>query len=162
LAGRFHRRLTRGFWSYAVGGAVILLVAFLTGSVEAGEIAAIVLCIGVPVALLLLVGLGEWKAGRRFRAPRGRVVSSHQVMEHGWPILCVRHAADDPSVWQFINGDGDTDDESDRVTVHIQQLIGLDPSICTAVDVPPGWRASRPSEDAPWSFAPDGQQTLLG
>jgi hypothetical protein len=161
LAGRFHRLVRRWLWGYAGIIAVVLLFGWVTGSFETAKLAAVILMVVVVVGAGLLRGSAEWKAGRRFAAPKGRVLTSRQVMEQEWPILCIRHDADDSGTWQFVNGHGDTENEADRVTAHIQQLIERDPSICAVADMPNGWRARRQSEDAPWNVAADGEQHPL-
>jgi len=85
-----------------------------------------------------------------FESPGGLVITTRQVMEQGWPILLVSHDADEPRGWQFVNGQGDTDDRASGIPVHIEHVIERDPSVVELADLPEGWRARRDSEGSPW------------
>lgn len=89
-----------------------------------------------------------------FDSPNGLVITTRQVMEQGWPLLLVTHDAEEPGGWQFLNGSGDTDDPANGIHVHVEHVIERDPSVTELADLPPGWRAWRESEDAPWVREP--------
>lgn len=85
-----------------------------------------------------------------FEAFSGLVITTRQVMYEGWPILLVTHDNGDPQGWQFINGQGDTDDRADGMAVHVEHVIERDPSIRELADLPLGWQARRATVDDPW------------
>jgi hypothetical protein len=92
-----------------------------------------------------------------FESADGIVITARQVMEHGWPILLVTHDRDEPRGWQFVNGQGDTDDRANGVTVHAAHVVERDPSVAELADLPPGWRAWRDSEEQPWNRTPESE-----
>ena len=80
-------------------------------------------------------------------------ITTRQVLRDGWPILLVTHDADD-GAWQFVNGDGDTDDTSSAMVVGVETMSGVDQTILELADLPLGWRAWRASPNDPWRRAP--------
>jgi hypothetical protein len=90
-----------------------------------------------------------------FDSPNGLVITTRQVMEQGWPVLLVTHDADEPRGWQFLNGQGDTDDPADGIPVHVEHVIERDPSLTELADLPAGWRAWRSSVADAWTRAPE-------
>jgi hypothetical protein len=91
----------------------------------------------------------------RFESPSGLVITTRQVMEQGWPILLVTHDNEHPTGWQFLNGDGDTGDAANGISVHAEHVLERDPTVAELADLPLGWRAWRESEDHPWVRAPE-------
>jgi hypothetical protein len=89
-----------------------------------------------------------------FSSPQGLVFATRQVMDEGWPVLYVEHAAGDGS-WQFVNGvAGDTEDEANVVLVHAEHVLELDPTLRRLADLPPGWCAWRPPGSDDWTRGP--------
>jgi hypothetical protein len=80
-------------------------------------------------------------------------ITTHQVMREGWPILLVTHDVDD-GAWQFVNGDGDTDDTDSSMVVAAADVAALDPSLGELAGLPRGWRAWREAVDRPWRLEP--------
>jgi hypothetical protein len=150
-----HAGLTRWLWGRAVILAVAILVGWMAGNFYAGLTVAVILILGLFFGMSLLSGWLEWRLGRRFAAPRGRVMTTDQVMEQDRPILLVTHGDDESGGWRFVNGRGDIDESSHGISVHIQQMIERDPSLSAIADLPLGWRAWRSSEDASWNRAPN-------
>jgi hypothetical protein len=89
-----------------------------------------------------------------FDSPNGLVITTRQVMEHGWPILLVTHDDQEPRGWQFVNGRGDTDDPTTGIPVHVEHVIERDPTVEELADLPPGWRAWRATESDAWIREP--------
>jgi hypothetical protein len=85
-----------------------------------------------------------------FDSPNGLVITTRQVMEEGWPILLVAHDAEEPRGWQFLNGNGDTEDRANGIPVHVEHVIERDASVVELADLPPGWQARRASEREQW------------
>jgi hypothetical protein len=75
-------------------------------------------------------------------------------MDDHWPILLVTHDDEEPEGWQFVNGEGDTDDTTDGIAVHVEHVIERDSSVLELADLPPGWWARRDREDEPWIREP--------
>jgi hypothetical protein len=74
-------------------------------------------------------------------------------MYDDWPILLVSHR--DDGTWSFVNGWGDTDDESNAMTVHVELLVALDPSTKAFADLRNGWRAWRETRTDEWHREPE-------
>jgi hypothetical protein len=75
------------------------------------------------------------------------VISIHQIVRDGEPVLHVVHDADDGG-WQFLGWD-DADIE-DSTVVALRQIVQLDESIAALADLPPGWHAWRRTATEPW------------
>ena len=88
-----------------------------------------------------------------FESANGLIFTTRQVMCDGWTILTVTHDVED-GAWQFVNGWGDTDDASDGMAVHVEHIIGLDPSILLLTDLPLGWQAWREHPEDEWVREP--------
>ena len=88
-----------------------------------------------------------------FGTPEGLVFTSRHVMYEGWPILLVSHDADDEA-WQFVNGDGNTDEGVKPMLVHPEHVVELDPSVLVLADLPLGWQAWRGSVQDEWRREP--------
>jgi hypothetical protein len=99
----------------------------------------------LPSSFLYLGGI-EWRLGRRFRAPHGRVTVSRSVAESGAPILFVVHRASGD--WVFAESRVDAEREG-ATALHIQQVLELDISVGAIGGLPPGSAAVR---DAPGSL----------
>ena len=80
-------------------------------------------------------------------------ITTRQVMREGRPILLVTHDADD-GAWQFLNGQGDTDDTDSAMVVAPAEVAALDPSVGELAELPLGWRAWRETVDQPWRLEP--------
>jgi len=80
------------------------------------------------------------------QAPNVATVTCRPVIE-GAPILVVTHYLDDHS-WAFL--DGQVWDQSKALVVGMKTVIDAHPYIKELADLPPGWRAERASEEAPW------------
>ena len=85
--------------------------------------------------------------------PSALALTTRQVMREGWPILLVTHDADD-GAWQFVNGQGDTDDIESALLVEVGHIVELDPSVSELADLPLGWRAWRPAAGDEWVREP--------
>jgi hypothetical protein len=137
--------------------ATAIVIAWITDSFYTGLAVAAVLYVVLFIGSNLFVGWLKWRIAKRFAAPQGLVVTTRQVMEQGWPILLVTHDDVEPRGWQFVNGHGDTDDPADGIPIHVQHVVDRDFSVRAVVNLPPGWRAWRSSEDEPWSRAADAE-----
>ena len=82
----------------------------------------------------------------------GLVIASRAVMYDNWPILLVTHW--EPGNWHFVNGHGDTDDVADSMTVHVEHVLALDPSIGLLRDLPAGWQGWRGTPADAWTRQP--------
>src|SRR5687767_12544144 len=73
-------------------------------------------------------------------------ITTWQVLREGHPILRVVHYSDDDS-WAFTCGT--TDDPKDGL-VGMGCIAGLDPTLGTIADLPPGWGACRKAVGEEW------------
>ena len=64
------------------------------------------------------------------------------------PILYVSHDRDG---WQFLDGGPVTMD--DAAVVGMGAMLRLDPTLAQVADLPRGWIATRPAQDAEWTRA---------
>jgi hypothetical protein len=79
-------------------------------------------------------------------------LTTRQVVSDGLPVLSATHFSDDDS-WAFTCGT--TASEEDAMVVAMHEVVGLDPTLHTIADLPPGWRAHRAAIGAPWVRVPD-------
>jgi hypothetical protein len=87
-----------------------------------------------------------------FDQPRNcAMITLRSIAFDGAPILHVTHDLDDHG-WQFL-GLNDFS-ESDACVIALDEAGALDPSVLELADLPPGWRAWRPSRGAPWHREP--------
>jgi hypothetical protein len=91
--------------------------------------------------------------GLAFLTPIGGVFTSKKVMYKSWPILLVSHDAEDEA-WQFVNGHGDTEYDTDGMIVLVDEVLELDASIALVADLPLGWRAWRETANHDWIREP--------
>ena len=79
------------------------------------------------------------------------VSSQRAVMLRTVPILLVIHIAGEDQ-WMFLSGQEPPSDPS--VTVPLDQVLKLDPSVMELSDLPVNWKASRSSDKVPWIRSP--------
>lgn len=91
----------------------------------------------------------NWKFGD---PPNVAVVASRKVVFQAAWIYCVYHHAED-GAWEF-HPTGGIGDESELAVVALRTIVEIDPSIATLCDLPLGWCAWRPEEQAPWQRMP--------
>ncbi|HEY2891505.1 MAG TPA: hypothetical protein VGJ31_12795 [Dongiaceae bacterium] len=85
-----------------------------------------------------------------FRDPPNLAVIVHRNIISGEKaIALVTHDVDDGG-WQFLSDEIGPLNESDGMVVGLGQIVTRDPSLMTLANLPVGWRAWRPSKDAPW------------
>ena len=92
-----------------------------------------------------------------FPSPNGLVFTSRQVMYERWPILLVSHDASDEA-WQFVNGEGDTEEDTEPMLIHPEHVVDLDPSVLELTDLPLGWLAWRADAQDGWTRTPQEPQ----
>jgi hypothetical protein len=143
---RVHRAITSWLWGRAAILAVAVAVGWITGSFFTGLVVAFIAFGGFFLSSFLYLGGIEWRLGRRFRAPHGRVTVSRSVAESGAPILFVVHRASGD--WVFAESRVDAEREG-ATALHIQQVLELDISVGAIGGLPPGSAAVR---DAPGSL----------
>jgi hypothetical protein len=85
-----------------------------------------------------------------FRDPSNLAVIVHRnVMTRKKPIALVTHDADDGG-WQFLSDETGPLSVGDAAVMGLGEMVALDPTLTALADLPVGWRAWRPSKDAPW------------
>jgi len=83
--------------------------------------------------------------------PNCAVITLRSIVFDGDPILHVTHDEEDHG-WQFLSlHDAEM---ADAAVVSLEEIVDLDPTICTVADLPPGWRAWRQSKSARWIRGP--------
>jgi len=83
--------------------------------------------------------------------PNCAVFTLRSIIVGGAPILHVTHDEEDHG-WQFL-GAGDVD-MKDAALVGLGEIVAHDASVLEVADMPPGWRAWRPSKSSPWQRSP--------
>lgn len=84
-----------------------------------------------------------------FDQPRNcAAISLRQIVREGAPVLLVTHDEDDHG-WQFLDG-SESPNEGEAVIVCMSHAVDSDPTLYELADLPPGWRAWRPSVSEPW------------
>lgn len=78
--------------------------------------------------------------------PRLGVLTTAAVLE-GSPILMVSHDEDDGG-WQFLCGT--SNDPEDGRIVHLEEIVGRDPTVMAVADLPLGWIAFRSAVGGQW------------
>ena len=81
--------------------------------------------------------------------PDAAAITTRQVLD-GAPVLSVVHYSDDNS-WAFTCGG--TSNEADGRVVSMSAILSMQPLLVTVAGLPPGWTATRRSEDDPWELA---------
>ena len=74
-------------------------------------------------------------------------ITTKQVVNESKPILMVVHYLEDDS-WSFTCGT--TNHSEDLMIVGMGEIVGLDPTLSSIADLPPGWYATRESVNADW------------
>jgi hypothetical protein len=82
--------------------------------------------------------------------PRLGVLTTAAVLQ-GAPILMVSHDEDDGG-WQFLCGT--SNDPEDGRIVHLEEIVGRDPTVTAVADLPLGWIAFRSAVGAEWQREP--------
>jgi hypothetical protein len=82
--------------------------------------------------------------------PRLGVVTTAAVLA-GAPILMVSHDADDGG-WQFLCGTSNAPEEG-RI-VHLEEIVGMDPTVTEVADLALGWLAFRSAVGGEWHREP--------
>ena len=81
------------------------------------------------------------------QSPNTAAITTRQIIDEKKTVLVVVHYADDHS-WGFLCGT--TNYEKDGRVITMRSAIALDESLLTIADLPPGWKAQRPSRGEPW------------
>lgn len=81
------------------------------------------------------------------QAPDVACITCRSVVD-GAPVLVVTHYEDDHS-WAFL--DGQAYDPSSTLVVAMSTVLERHPTLTEVADLLPGWTATRPAADQPWS-----------
>lgn len=81
------------------------------------------------------------------QAPNVAAITTRQVLEEGFPILCVVHYADDHS-WAFCCGTSNA--SKDGHVIGMGEALKLDSTLIEIANLPPGHYATRKAVGAPW------------
>jgi len=79
-------------------------------------------------------------------------VSDASVVDDRAPVLLVVHYSDDDS-WGFFSGEPFTPERGK--VIGMGEALGLDPTLRTIADLPPGWTATRQNVDDSWDRQAD-------
>jgi len=82
-------------------------------------------------------------------APNIAVITHRNVLSGEKSIGLVTHDADDGG-WQILSAETPPLNESEGRVVALSEIVALDPTVLPLADLPVGWRAWRPSKQAPW------------
>jgi hypothetical protein len=85
------------------------------------------------------------------QAPNVAALSTVYVIRRDAPILLVAHYEDDHS-WAFM--DGGSNSIKNAVTVSMQHIVNIDPTVRDVADLAPGWEAKRDRVGAEWVRQP--------
>ena len=86
------------------------------------------------------------------QAPNVAALTTVYITRKDAPILLVVHYSDDHS-WAFI--DGGSNSIKNAITVSMQHILNLDPTMREVADLPPGWLARRTQVGAQWLREPN-------
>jgi hypothetical protein len=89
------------------------------------------------------------------QAPNVAAITTRQVIEQKFPILCVTHYSDDHS-WGFVCGT--TDATEDGRVIGMSEALEIDPTLREIADLPPGWTARREKVGCMWQRLCDGKK----
>jgi len=87
--------------------------------------------------------------------PAVPVFTDKWVIDGSTWIQYASHDLED-GAWQFHGAGRETADEVHARMITLERLLLLDPSLATLADLPPGWRAWRPTRESLWHRAPQG------
>jgi len=93
--------------------------------------------------------LNDWPFDQ---APTAAAVTTRQVIEKGFPILCVTHYSDDDS-WAFVCGT--TEATEDGKVIAMREALEIDPTLREVADLPLGWTARREKVGGMWQRVHD-------
>jgi hypothetical protein len=86
------------------------------------------------------------------QAPNVAAITTRQVLEQKFPILCVTHYTDDHS-WGFVCGT--TDAVENARIIGMSEALEIDPTLREIADLPPGWTARRTKVGNMWQRSHD-------
>ena len=84
------------------------------------------------------------------QAPNAAAITTRQVLDEKHEVRAVVHYSDDHS-WAFLCGTTDAKDDGRVITM--EAALGLDASLGSIADLPPGWKAWRADRNSPWQRA---------
>ena len=88
------------------------------------------------------------------QAPNVAAVTTRQVLEQRFPILCVTHYSDDHSR-AFVGGTIDI--VADGRFIGMSEALEIDPTLRALADLPPGWTARRERVGSKWERGYDSK-----
>lgn len=80
--------------------------------------------------------------------PDTMVITLKEVLDGKKPVLYVSHDEED-GMWQFLDGSDELDIENARI-VTLEEILGVDSSLSSLLDLSIGWKAERVDRDAKW------------
>ena len=95
------------------------------------------------------MGEEEWPFDQE---PNVAALTTRQVLELNYPVLVVTHYDDDHS-WAFVCGT--TDEVEDGRLICMADALGLDETLRSVADLPPGWSARREDKGSEWIRSED-------
>lgn len=80
--------------------------------------------------------------------PDTMVITLKEILDGKKPVLYVSHDEED-GMWQFLDGSDELDIENARI-VTLEEILGVDSSLSSLLDLSIGWKAERVDRDAKW------------
>ena len=80
--------------------------------------------------------------------PDTMVITLKEILDGKKPVLYVSHDEED-GMWQFLDGSDELDIDNARI-VTLEEILGVDSSLYSLLDLSIGWKAERVDRDAKW------------
>lgn len=80
--------------------------------------------------------------------PNTMVITLKEILDGKKPVLYVSHDEED-GMWQFLDGSDELDIDNARI-VTIEEILRVDSSLSSLLDLSIGWKAERVDRDNKW------------
>lgn len=80
--------------------------------------------------------------------PDTMVITLKEILDGKKPVLYVSHDEED-GMWQFLDGSDELDIDNARI-VTLEEILGVDSSLSSLLDLSIGWKAERVDRDTKW------------
>ena len=80
--------------------------------------------------------------------PDTMVITLKEIVDGKKPVLYVSHDEED-GMWQFLDGSDELDIDNARI-VTLEEILGVDSSLSSLLDLSIGWKAERVDRDTKW------------
>lgn len=80
--------------------------------------------------------------------PDTMVITLKEILDGKKPVLYVSHDEED-GMWQFLDGSDELDIDNARI-ITLEEILGVDSSLSSLLDLSIGWKAERVDRDTKW------------